>query len=266
MAYEVHTWSTCETITADRLNAIEGGIADATDEVTSATATTLEAGSNATASLSGGVLTLGIPKGDKGDKGDTGDKGDKGDKGDTGDTGTAATVQVGTVTSGATASVTNSGTSSAAVFDFVLPKGEDGASGTVISNVVVSVDGTYSATPTATGSVSGDTLTLGFTGLRGASGDKGEEGAAATVTVGSVTTGEAGTGATVTNSGTTAAAVLDFAIPKGDTGEKGDTGAYVNGISLTVTDGVVTAGRASLSDGNSFDIVITTETAAEAEE
>lgn len=43
-----------------------------------------------------------------------------------GDDGTSATISVGTVTSGATASVTNSGTSSAAVFDFVLPKGDAG--------------------------------------------------------------------------------------------------------------------------------------------
>lgn len=50
-------------------------------------------------------------------------------KGDKGDTGTAATIAVGTVSSGATASVENSGTSSAAVFDFVLPKGDKGDTG-----------------------------------------------------------------------------------------------------------------------------------------
>jgi len=50
-------------------------------------------------------------------------------KGDKGDTGTAATIAVGTVTGGATASITNSGTSSAAVFDFVLPKGDKGETG-----------------------------------------------------------------------------------------------------------------------------------------
>lgn len=54
MTYTTHTWSTGETITADRLNAIEGGIANATDEITSVSATTLDAGSNATASLSEG--------------------------------------------------------------------------------------------------------------------------------------------------------------------------------------------------------------------
>lgn len=50
----------------------------------------------------------------------------KGEKGDKGDAGTAASISVGTVTKGNTASVTNSGTTSAAVFNFVLPKGEDG--------------------------------------------------------------------------------------------------------------------------------------------
>lgn len=42
----------------------------------------------------------------------------KGDKGD------AATIGVGNVTSGDVAKITNSGTSSAAIFDFVLPKGD----------------------------------------------------------------------------------------------------------------------------------------------
>lgn len=47
---------------------------------------------------------------------------------------------------------------------------------------------------------------------------QGPTGAAATVTVGTVTTGEPGTDAIVTNSGTESAAVLDFTIPKGETG------------------------------------------------
>lgn len=80
----------------------------------------------------------------KGDKGDTGlqgkqgvqgVKGDKGDKGDTGArgaTGTAATIKIGSVTTGAAgsnASVTNSGTASNAVLDFTLPRGNDGKDG-----------------------------------------------------------------------------------------------------------------------------------------
>ena len=58
----------------------------------------------------------------------------------------------------------------------------------------------------------------------GEGGSSGEAGTAATIEVGTVTTGEAGSSASVTNSGTTSAAVFDFVIPKGDKGEKGDTG------------------------------------------
>ena len=50
-------------------------------------------------------------------------------------------------------------------------------------------------------------------------GPPGEPGASATVTVGTVTTGEPGTDAIVTNSGTESAAVLEFIIPKGENGE-----------------------------------------------
>ena len=51
--------------------------------------------------------------------------GGSGGTGGTGTPGLAATIKVGTVVSGATASVTNVGTSNAAVFNFVLPKGAD---------------------------------------------------------------------------------------------------------------------------------------------
>lgn len=58
----------------------------------------------------------------------------------------------------------------------------------------------------------------------GGGGSSGEAGTAATIEVGTVTTGEAGSSATVTNVGTTSAAIFDFVIPRGDKGEKGDTG------------------------------------------
>lgn len=58
-------------------------------------------------------------------------------------------------------------------------------------------------------------------GPQGPQGQQGEPGAAATVTVGTVTTGEPGTDAIVTNSGTESAAVLDFTIPRGETGNAG---------------------------------------------
>ena len=55
-----------------------------------------------------------------------------GDKGDTGPAGAAATITVGstsTGSAGSNASVTNSGSSSAATFDFTIPRGDTGATG-----------------------------------------------------------------------------------------------------------------------------------------
>ena len=59
----------------------QAGIALEQIEHLSAVAVTLAEGSQATASYSEGVLTFGIPKGDKGDKGNKGDDGDRGETG-----------------------------------------------------------------------------------------------------------------------------------------------------------------------------------------
>lgn len=64
----------------------------------------------------------------------------------------------------------------------------------------------------------------GAQGPQGPAGADGKDGAAATITVGTVTTGEAGTNASVTNSGTSSAAVFNFTIPRGAKGDKGPTG------------------------------------------
>jgi hypothetical protein len=58
----------------------------------------------------------------------------------------------------------------------------------------------------------------------GAAGPTGPAGAAATITIGTVTTGAPGTAAVVTNSGTPAAAVLNFTIPQGQAGANGSSG------------------------------------------
>lgn len=96
-------------------------------------------------------------KGDKGDRGEQGaqgiqgprgiqgEQGERGVQGAQGPAGTAATITIGNVTTsapGTSAQVTNRGTSSAAVLDFVLPKGKDGADGGV------TVDDTLSSTST----------------------------------------------------------------------------------------------------------------------
>lgn len=91
------------------------------------------AGSSASVANSGtssaAVFDFTIPRGDKGDKGDTGNTGATGSQGPAG---TAATATAGTTTTGApgtSASVVNAGTSSAAVFNFTIPRGDVGATG-----------------------------------------------------------------------------------------------------------------------------------------
>lgn len=64
----------------------------------------------------------------------------------------------------------------------------------------------------------------GEQGPKGDKGDKGNKGDAATISVGTVTTGNPGTQAAVINSGTNSSAVFDFTIPQGPKGDKGDTG------------------------------------------
>lgn len=97
-------------------------------------------------------ITIKGIKGDPGEKGDPGqrgeqgaqgiqglrgiqgEQGERGVQGAQGPAGNAATITIGSVTTsapGTSAQVTNRGTSSAAVLDFVLPKGKDGADGGV---------------------------------------------------------------------------------------------------------------------------------------
>lgn len=57
-----------------------------------------------------------------------------------------------------------------------------------------------------------------FRGPQGDPGPEGPAGQAATITVGTVTTGAAGSDATITNRGDSTEAVFDFTIPRGDTG------------------------------------------------
>ena len=136
--------------------------------------------------------------------------------------GLAATVEVGSTTTGnpgTDALVTNSGSESAAVFNFTIPRGEDGTDG---NNATVDVGSTTTGQPGTNASVTNSGTTqdaiFNFTIPRG---DQGETGPTATVDVGSTTTGLPGTDADVTNSGTPEAAVFNFTIPRGDKGEPG---------------------------------------------
>lgn len=64
----------------------------------------------------------------------------------------------------------------------------------------------------------------GERGEQGIQGIQGNDGATPTIQVGSVITTEAGTNASITNSGSSTEIILNFTIPKGDTGIQGERG------------------------------------------
>ncbi len=181
--------------------------------------------------------------------------GAKGDPGTAGAAGSAATVSVGSTTTGAAgsnASVTNSGSSSAAVLNFTIPQGAKGDPGTqgnpgspgsaATVTVGSTTTGAAGTNASVTNSGTSSAAVLNFTIPQGAKGDPGTAGSAgtaATVAVGTTTTGAAGSNASVTNSGTSSAAVLDFTIPRGAQG--------VAGTAATITVGTVTTGAAGSS-------------------
>jgi hypothetical protein len=157
--------------------------------------------------------------------------------------GQAATLSVGSTTTlapGSLASVSNSGTSSAAVLNFAIPQGAQGLQGaqgtqgpagsaaTVVAGSTVTLPAGLQAIVTNSGTSNAAILnfqipqgTQGTPGTPGTAGTNGLPGAAATVQVGTVTTGDPGSQASVANVGTANAAVLNFSIPQGSPGSGG---------------------------------------------
>lgn len=68
-------------------------------------------------------------------------------------------------------------------------------------------------------------------------GPRGPKGEAATIAIGTTTTGDVGSNASVTNSGTTNNAVLNFKIPRGATGQAGTPATIAIGTTTTLPPG-----------------------------
>ena len=163
-----------------------------------------------------------------------------------GPSGTITLGSVSTVSAVTPASVTLGGTPQNAILNLVLPRGIDGVlGGPGPSNVleIGTVVGGVSANATITGTSPTQTLNLVLPqGPEGPQGIPGPQGPT-TVTVGTTTTGNAGTNALVTNTGSLTNAVFAFTIPRGATGAKGDPGtqgvpgssATLNPISTTIS-------------------------------
>ncbi len=116
------------------------------------------------------------------------------------------------------------------IVNVASPGGMNITAPTVAISGAVTVTQTIAAQQTITSSagiVTGATGAPGPQGPQGATGQTGATGpagSAATISVGPTTTGAAGTSASVTNSGTSSAATLNFTIPQGVTGATGATG------------------------------------------
>ena len=149
--------------------------------------------------------------GTAGANGANGTNGVAGANGTNGVAGAAASVAItNTLTAdyASSASVTNLGTSSSAIFQFSIPQGLPGTNG---------ANG-------ATGP-QGNAGTAGATGANGTNGTNGSAGAAATVAITNTITANYANPASVTNLGTSSSAILQFSIPQGLPGTDGANGA-----------------------------------------
>ena len=148
------------------------------------------------------------------------------------DTWTAATISVWTTTTWAawtSASVTNVGTSGAAVFNFTIPKGDKWDTGQTWPAIVSAA---FNGDDIDFTEEDGNVVTLSNAKVD-LKGDKWDTWLAATISVWTTTTLDAWDNATVTNSWTSSAAVFNFGIPKWDTGDTWATGNWIASISST---------------------------------
>lgn len=176
-------------------------------------------------------------------------KGAKGDQGVAAGFGTPTAEVTNNAVGTPAVEVEATGDDTAKVFHFSFSnlkgaKGDQGVAagfGTPVATVDANV-GTPEVTVTPSGPDTAKVFTFAFKNLKGETGAQGPQGEAATIQVGTVQTGAAGSEAQVTNAGDANAAVFNFTIPRGDKGEKGDTGAQgPRGAQISSGDGAPTA-------------------------
>jgi len=189
----------------------ENGEDGITPQIKIGTVETLEAGSNATVTITGTaanpVLNIGIPRGADGAAGEG--------------TATLPNFTIGTVEtleSGSDATVAITGTAENPVLNLGIPKGATGPAGKDGKDGAAGADGKD-----------------GATGPAGKDGADGKDGVTPTFTIGTVTTLSAGSEATATITGTVENPVLNLGIPKGATGSSGESSGESSG---TVPEGV----------------------------
>ncbi|MFC4172626.1 hypothetical protein ACFOYU_11235 [Microvirga sp. GCM10011540] len=163
--------------------------------------------------------------------------GPEGPEGPEGPQGPPVSLAIGSVTHGETASATITGTSPDLVLDLVLPQGEQGIQGIqgeigpanalTVGTVEASEPGSVPQI-TITGAAPNQTIHFviprGEQGPQGQQGIQGDPGPANTLTIGTVTTGAAGSAVTATLTGTAPNQVLNLSIPRGDQGQVGPQG------------------------------------------
>jgi microcystin-dependent protein len=194
----------------------------------------------------------------------TGPAGPQGPAGTNGSAATIAVRSTTTIAAGQQANVSNAGSPSDAQLDFYIPQGVAGVQGAIGPQGNTGATGPTGQGYTWRGAWSAatsynayDTVsyqgssyvctaanlnnppstspsqwnlvaqmgTTGAQGTPGSAGATGPTGTAATIAVGNTTTGSPGSQATVTNTGSSSAAVLQFQIPAGVQGATGSTGA-----------------------------------------
>lgn len=200
-------------------------------------------------------------QGPQGLQGRTGAQGPKGDTGATPNITADANVIQGDPTVPASCTVTKTGTAENPIFTFTFQnvkgnkgdkgdtgetgaRGPQGPAGMGTITIGTTTTGAAGTDAEVTNSGTAQDAILNFTipqGATGANGADGADGTAATIAVGTVTTGAAGSSATVTNSGTSSAAVFDFSIPQGAPGANGQDGADGVGVPAGGTAGQVLA-------------------------